>query len=131
MVSSLQRDFPQACKMIFLPIHNIYEYFDHYDVHMHGTDMVYRVLYQIAFINQVRVVRTQNFAAEWLYLHCQQEVDVALDSLEVFTSEEKDEHSEEFLEGALGYINYLRSTEHPIVAEEFPRKNQRSPLKPS
>ena len=63
--SNLRKNFPNHCKLVIAPVDNLYQYFDHWDLHMHGTDFIYAVLVELALENSTRAQAVLSFATYW------------------------------------------------------------------
>ncbi|KAL9116997.1 MAG: hypothetical protein Q9187_006471, partial [Circinaria calcarea] len=108
MVSKLQQQHPEACKTIAAPINNIYDYFDHYDVQLHGTAIIHAVLSTIAVQNSSTAMRVQQFTEDWKNRNFERFNEITADSQDLFTVEEKETYDEEFLKDAAVYLQNLR-----------------------
>lgn len=101
MISDLRSNFPDECNKIAAPINNIYDYFDHHDVHIHGANLVVYVLNEIANENERRMTHVQDFATHWMKSNIDGFPDLFLLSLDIFNAEEKEKYDERFLHDAL------------------------------
>ena len=120
----LERDFPDSCKEIALPITNIYEYFDHYDCHVLGTGFLHKVLENIAFRNFTRSQHAQGFVKRWKEgkLASFKKMKAAQSPQDIFTRTEIEEYGEDILEEALSVIKRimnLGSDKEGIVTSSF------------
>ena len=120
MVSKLQRDYPTACRAITAPISNIYEYFDHHDVQLHGTSIISTVLNNIALQNSLRAKSVQAFADDWKKSHSDLFHGITGDTKELFTMEDEEAHDEEFLKDALNYLKQLKLLVTPVQTNALP-----------
>ena len=119
LVESLQEQFPQVCKNITAPIQNIYEYFDHYDVQLHGTGIVHSVLNKIAESNATRGMRILSFTEYWKNAHSRRFYNINEHTRELFTEEEFKEYGKDFLQDAFIRLKELRRMMVPLVPEVF------------
>lgn len=110
MVATLRRQFPQQCRAITAPIVNIYQWFDPYDAHRHGSAFLHSVLVAIAFQNTTRAKQVQEFADHWRIAHPTHFDTIASQSLEVFTDMEIEEYGYDFLADTFLQLTLLRST---------------------
>lgn len=107
MVAKLQSMFPLQCKAITAPITNIYDYFDFYDAHRHGSLFLESVLATIAAHNFKRAQMVQNFVENWrqdnprLY-------NSILSRTEVFSDADVKYYGSEFLGEAHSLLRSLR-----------------------
>lgn len=108
MVSKLQREHSEACKAIAAPINNIYDYFDHYDVQLHGTAIIHAVLSAIAVQNSSAAMRVQEFTEYWKNRNFERFNEIIADSQDLFTVEEKTKYDEGFLKDAAMHLQKLR-----------------------
>ena len=109
MVADLRIKFPEECKKITLPVHNIYEYFDHYDVNMQGSTFIVKVLDQIAEQNEVYRRNAEDFARHWMQSHNEGFPDIDLDKEDVFSKEEKEQYNCDFLNDVLNLLKNLQT----------------------
>ncbi|MCJ1249628.1 hypothetical protein MMC30_006854 [Trapelia coarctata] len=108
MVSSLRAEFPKECREISGPIRNIYDYFDHQDVHMHGLNFIQSVLNQIVGENEERARNLENFAQRWMELNVNRFRNIEADTQEIFDETEKTQHHQRFLHDALELLKAYR-----------------------
>ena len=102
IANKIREQFPEDSKKIFPPFYNIFEYFDHKDVHAHGMNVLMQVLDIIASENRSSVAYMLEFTKAWVAEHPDKHQEVLRGAdLSVFTPEEIEEHSEEFLDEAL------------------------------
>jgi len=118
MVASLRGEFPKECKEICGPIRNIYDYFDHQDVHMHGLNFIQSVLSQIARENEERVRNIEDFAQRWMEMNVARFCSVDANTQEIFDETEKKHHHERFLHDALELLKVYR-TNPPTLTQGF------------
>lgn len=124
MTERLRKDFPLECQAITTPIHNIYEYFDHYDVSIHGTGIIHAVLTNIAVQNvnmalyqARRPALLQDFVKKWIDRNYESFMSRKFEVGPPFTSDEKDQHGEDFLQDALHHISLMRGQIPPHESE--------------
>ena len=118
LVSILQQRYPQACKNMTAPIPNIYEYFDHYDVQLHGSGIIHAVLNKIAEYNESRGMHVLSFTEQWKNKNVDHFLNIThQDTREIFTEEEHEQYGDDFLEDALERLKALRSLITPLVPE--------------
>jgi hypothetical protein len=99
-----------VCRTIRLPIHNLYHYFDHFDVHLHGTNFIQHVLDQIGRENINRTQTLLRFVHEWTISNINRFMEIVPDSGEdTFNEEERDIYDEGFLEEALLQLKRCRT----------------------
>lgn len=101
LVASLRGEFPNECKQISAPIRNIYDYFDHQDVHMHGLVFIQTVLCQIAAENAERASKIEKFAQRWMEVNIDRFSSVELETQEIYDETEKAQYHDRFLQDAL------------------------------
>ena len=117
MVAILQQRYPQVCRNITAPVPNIYEYFDHYDVQLHGSGIIHLVLNKIAESNASRETRILSFMEYWKHQNSESFLGLTQDTKELFTKEEHEQYGDDFLQEALEQLKILRSTMVPFVPE--------------
>jgi len=108
MVASLRGEFPKGCKEISAPIKNIYDYFDHQDVHMHGVGFIQTVLSQIAAENAERAGKIEKFAQRWMEVNADRFSSIEPDTHEIYDETEKGQYHERFLQDALTLLKAYR-----------------------
>ena len=109
MVASLRGEFPKECKEISFPITNIYDYFDHQDVHMHGYNFVQSVINQIARENEERTRNLEHFAQRWMAMHVSRFRSINSDTQEIFDDIEKTQYHKCFLQDTLELLKTYKS----------------------
>jgi hypothetical protein len=102
--------------VITAPITNIYDYFDHHDVHMHGSGIIHAVLNAIALENADRTRAVHNFVFNWMSGHMAQLHNNKSNTQDLFGDEEKTHFDESFLKEAFDYLEAIRSTMPPAEA---------------
>ena len=124
MIERLRKDFPLECQAITTPTHNIYEYFDHYDVSVHGTGIIHAVLTSIAVQNvnmalyqARRPALLQDFVKKWIDRNYESFMSRKFEAEPPFTSHEKDQYGENFLQDALYHISLMRGQIPPLRSE--------------
>ena len=107
----LERDFPNPCKEITLPITNIYEYFDHYDCHVLGTGFLHKVLENIVFRNFTRSQHVQGLVNRWKEgkIASFKKMKAAQSPLDIFTETEVEEYGDDILLEAFSTIKSVMS----------------------
>ena len=112
-VVRLRKEFPEKCKEIKAipgPSRDVYEYFDGYDVYVHGLHYLDSIIDQIAWDNVGRIKHLDKFVDVWkmknedLFWSLTQESTLQ----EVFGKDDFEAHDEEWLEDALERIWLLR-----------------------
>ncbi|MCJ1384909.1 hypothetical protein MMC17_008027 [Xylographa soralifera] len=101
MIAELRFKFPQECKKITSPVNNIYEYFDHYDVNIQGSTFIVKLLSMIAEQNEENAKSAQQFATQWMESHSEGFPDIDLDDENLFSAEEKEQYSYNYLKEVL------------------------------
>ncbi|MCJ1434421.1 hypothetical protein MMC27_003789 [Xylographa pallens] len=101
MIAELRVKFPLECRKIALPVNNIYEYFDHYDVNIQGSAFIFRLLFMIAEQNEGNTKNAQQFATQWMENHSEGFPDIDLNDEDLFSIEEKEKYSSTFLKDVL------------------------------
>ncbi|MCJ1393676.1 hypothetical protein MMC18_006552 [Xylographa bjoerkii] len=109
MIAELRVKFPQECKKITLPVNNIYEYFDHYDVNIQGSAFIVRLLDQIAKENEKNTKTAQDFATRWMGSHSEGFPDIDLDNEDLFSTEEKEHYNYNFLKDVLELLKSFQA----------------------
>ncbi|KAI9873799.1 MAG: Protein phosphatase PP2A regulatory subunit B [Pleopsidium flavum] len=105
---TLRRRFPLQCHTVTAPIDNLYEYFDHYDLHIQGAEFIYAVLVKIALENSTRAKQILDFAGRWKTENFEKFHILNVLTSDLFTEEQKQSHDEEFLSDALAELKKLR-----------------------
>ena len=118
MVSRLRNKYPQESKKITVPINNIYEYFDHRDVHLHGTNFILSMLSHIGVENVERATRVELFAQHWMNNNIDRFCSINQGTQELFNADEKEQHHESFLQDALERLKTYRANP-PAIAQAF------------
>lgn len=108
MVANLQQKFPLQCKAITAPITDIYQYFDHYDAHRHGYAFLTSVLVSIAYFNERRAERVQEFAQLWTKHNAALFDTILSRNQNIFTELEVTEHGDDFLSDVFIELQRLR-----------------------
>ena len=101
MATSLEAKFPQECRKVCLPILNLYDYFDHYDLQLHGPQFLLRVLELIVDRNVMRWRNIFEFADEICHLGLANLTRVVRDGMKSFTKDQVDCLGADFLRDAL------------------------------
>lgn len=107
-VARLRQEFPIECKEISAPITNIYDYFDHQDLHMQGSAFLQAVLDQIAAENEERACNLEIFAQRWMEANFDRFSSIVADTEEIFNEAEKNQHHPRFLRDALKLLKGYR-----------------------
>ena len=118
MVSRLRKKYPQESRKITLPVNNIYEYFDHRDVHLHGTNFILSVLGHIGAANAERATRVELFARHWVNNNIDRFCSINQATQELFNANEKEQHHESFLQDVLERLKTFRA-DPPAIAQAF------------
>jgi hypothetical protein len=108
MVARLQSMFPQQCKAITAPITNIYDYFDLYDAHRHGSCFLESVLGTIAAHNFRRAQMVQNFVGHWRQDNPRLYETILSRTLDVFSDADVKHYGCEFLGEAFSLLQSHR-----------------------
>ncbi|MCJ1355533.1 MAG: hypothetical protein MMC33_005525 [Icmadophila ericetorum] len=122
MTERLRKQYPQECQAITTPIHNIYEYFDHYDVQVHGTCIIHAVLIKIAMQNVSTASYAQmlqGFVTKWIDVNFDSFVKEKFEIEQLFSPDDRDQHGEDFLQDALGHIRSMRKNMPPQHSKNF------------
>ena len=116
MIAELRIKFPLECKKITLPVNNIYEYFDHYDVNIQGSAFIFQLLALIAQENKVNTRTAQQFATKWMEDHTEGFPDINLDDEGLLSIEDKERYSSCFLEDVLEFLKGFQT--RSVVSSE-------------
>ena len=111
MVSRLQRQYPSECRAIQRSINSpidVYSYFDHYDVYIHGYHYLHEVLSSIAFKNLAQLHQVLEFVDSFKSSQVERFKDIHPETLDLFTEEEKTIHGQDFLGDALVRLKALK-----------------------
>ena len=108
LVANLRRQFPLECRNLTLPIVNIYDYFDHYDVHLHGSGMIVSVLNQIGTENLARIAQVERFCEDWKSANSQRFDSIAEETQEIFNTDENTLYNAELLQDAFMSLKKTR-----------------------
>lgn len=102
IAENIRKNFPEECKKIFPTNQRIFDYFDHRDIHIHGMDVLLKVLDIIASENRSRALFMFHFTKAWVAANPEKHQAVIQGGdLSLFTPAEIEEHSKDFLEEAL------------------------------
>ncbi|KAL9043653.1 MAG: hypothetical protein Q9214_003165 [Letrouitia sp. 1 TL-2023] len=101
MIASLEAKFPAQCRQISSPIKNLCQYFDEYDLQLHGSGFIYSVLEHIALKNVCRWRDIFTYVDEWCSLNSTQLPYVDSLQMNAFTEEDHEVYGQEFLSDAL------------------------------
>ena len=115
MIGQLRREYPRECRQIKAPINNIYDYFDHYDVQLHGTGIIHAVLMGIANHNANRAQYVLTFAESWRRFCVDQFLAITPDTQNLFHPEDVEIYGHDFLEDALAYLKEARMTMNEVI----------------
>ncbi|MCJ1404430.1 hypothetical protein MMC11_007655 [Xylographa trunciseda] len=110
MIAELRVKFPQECRKITLPVNNIYEYFDHYDVNIQGSTFIVRLLVEIATENEKQKQLAREFATKWMGSHIEGFPDIDLDDEDLFSIEEKERYNPNFLQDILQMLKGFQAS---------------------
>lgn len=111
MAANLKTQFPGICKGITMDI-NVYDYFDHYDQQLHGSEFLRAVLHYIADSNAIKAGEAQDLARRWMATNKETFALLGPEHLaeHLFTEEDKSEYETEVLEDAWKEIQHQRQT---------------------
>ena len=130
LVANLRSRFPSDCKSLRLPIVNIYDYFDHHDVHLHGSGMMLSVLTQIGMENVTRMAQIERFCEDWKKANAVRFDRITQEGQDIFNVEEKVLYNAEFLVDASFHLKKMRlASPIPVDAVSLGRSLHRA--KPS
>jgi len=107
---TLRQKFLLQCNAVTAPIDNLYQYFDHYDLHVQGAEFIYAVLVEIALENSTRGKQVLDFAGRWKTENFEEFHNLTALTSNLFTEEEKQVYDEDFLNDALAELKKLRDT---------------------
>ncbi|MCJ1308735.1 hypothetical protein MMC25_002389 [Agyrium rufum] len=108
LAHKLRTDFPEACKSITSPVENIYDYFDHYDVHLHGTGVIHSVLGAVREFNLSAARLVDSFASQWKVRWPSRFAHIAPDTTGLFTEQEIQNYGEEFMQDVVKHLKKQR-----------------------
>lgn len=119
MAANLQKEFPEVCKAITMPVTDskVYEYFDYHDAAVQGFEFLRAVLEYIAGLNaSVKVQKekkVQDYVRRWKNTNTEAFPDVRPDHVvaDLFTEEDIQEYGVEFLSDAMIQIKQMRMQE--------------------
>ena len=115
MISRLRREYPQECRLITAPIKNLFDYFDHYDVQLHGTGIIHAVLLGIATHNARRESNIATFAESWKHCCGDKFWAITPETEDLFTSQDVEKYGSDFLDDAIVYLKKARMAIKPMV----------------
>ncbi|MCJ1285272.1 hypothetical protein MMC26_004612 [Xylographa opegraphella] len=116
IIADLRIKFPLECQKITIPVNNIYEYFDHYDVNLQGSAFIAELLRRIAEQNEGTTKSAQQFATQWMKDHSEGFPDIDLEDEDLFSAEEKEKYSFDFLKDVLELLKGLQA--RPVASFE-------------
>ena len=124
MVANLRKDFPEICAMVKKPVayDTLYEWFDHRDACMHGASFLLSVLSHIALQNQERLY---NFVKGWRAANAEVFLRIVPNHTveHLFTPEDREEHSIDFLTDAMAEIKRMQAIEMEQERHRIPEEN--------
>ncbi len=124
MVAKLRKDFPDICAMVKEPVayDNLYEWFDHRDACIHGASFLLSVLSHIAIENQKRLY---DFVKRWRATNAEAFLMIVPGHTveHLFTPEDQEEHSLDFLMDATAEIKRMQSIETEQECDRIPEQN--------
>ena len=115
MISRLRREYPRECRLIMVPIKNLFDYFDHYDVQLHGTGIIYAVLMGIATHNARRADNIRTFAESWRHFCGDRFWGITPETQDLFTPFDVERYGNDFLDDALAYLKDARMAIQPVA----------------
>ena len=114
VICRLRREYPRECRLITTPIKNMFDYFDHYDVQLHGTGIIHAVLMGIATHNARRADNVITFAESWKHFCGEKFWAITPETQDLFTTEDVERYGDDFLDDALAYLKDARMTMKPV-----------------
>ena len=124
MVASLRKDFPDICAMVKHPpgYETLYEWFDHRDASIHGAGFLLSVLSHIALQNQASLY---DFVKGWRAANAEAFLGIVPGhSVEhLFTPEDREEHSHDFLMDATVEIKRMQAIEKEQEPKRLPEQH--------
>ena len=124
LVSNLRKNFPEICAMVKKPVayDNLYEWFDHRDACIHGASFLLSVLSHIALQNQERLY---DFVKRWRAANAEAFLGIVPGhTVEyLFTPEDQEEYSIEFLTDAMAEIKRMQAIEREQERDRIPEQN--------
>lgn len=119
MAARLQKDFPEVCKAITMPVtdSNVYEYFDYHDAAVQGFEFCRAVLQYIARLNAKAKVekekQVEDYVARWKNANTESFTYIRPyhTVADLFTEDDTQEHGVVFLTDAMIQIKQMRMQE--------------------